>query len=289
MALKMIVMIKQVPDTQNITGEAMKPDGTVNRGALPAITNPEDLNALEEALKIKERVGGTVTAVSMGPPNSAKALKECLYRGVDDVILITDARFAGADTLATSYVLQCAVEKIGEYDIILCGRQAIDGDTAQVGPQLAEKLKLNQLTSIVGVEDVTDEAITVKRQIDGGYEIVKSRLPVLMTVTEQANEPRSPSAKRVLSYKNIDKKLGNDSYDEVYLNADQQGALTFIKEWNVEIIGARPEVCGLSGSPTMVKKIQNVVLTVSDMKQIPNTKAGINELVHELIAEHIIG
>jgi len=289
MALKMIVMIKQVPDTQNITGEAMKPDGTVNRGALPAITNPEDLNALEEALKIKERVGGTVTAVSMGPPNSAKALKECLYRGVDDVILITDARFAGADTLATSYVLQCAVEKIGDYDVILCGRQAIDGDTAQVGPQLAEKLKLNQLTSIVGVEDVTSNTITVKRQIDGGYEIVKSRLPVLMTVTEQANEPRSPSAKRVLSYKNIDKKLGNDSYDEVYLNADQQGALTFIKEWNVEIIGAQPEVCGLSGSPTMVKKIQNVVLTVSDMKQIPNTKAGINELVHELIAEHIIG
>jgi electron transfer flavoprotein beta subunit len=208
---------------------------------------------------------------------------------VDDVILITDARFAGADTLATSYVLQCAVEKIGDYDVILCGRQAIDGDTAQVGPQLAEKLKLNQLTSIVGVEDVTSNTITVKRQIDGGYEIVKSRLPVLMTVTEQANEPRSPSAKRVLSYKNIDKKLGNDSYDEVYLNADQQGALTFIKEWNVEIIGAQPEVCGLSGSPTMVKKIQNVVLTVSDMKQIPNTKAGINELVHELIAEHIIG
>lgn len=289
MALKMIVMIKQVPDTQNITGEAMKPDGTVNRGALPAITNPEDLNALEEALKIKERVGGTVTAVTMGPPNSAKALKECLYRGVDDVILITDARFAGADTLATSYVLQCAVEKIGDYDIILCGRQAIDGDTAQVGPQLAEKLKLNQLTSIVGVEDVTSNTITVKRQIDGGYEIVKSHLPVLLTVTEQANEPRSPSAKRVLSYKNIDKKLGNDSYDEVYLNADQQGALTFIKEWNVEIIGAQPEVCGLSGSPTMVKKIQNVVLTVNDMKQIPNTKAGINELVHELIEEHIIG
>ena len=289
MALKMIVMIKQVPDTQNITGEAMKPDGTVNRGALPAITNPEDLNALEEALKIKERVGGTVTAVTMGPPNSAKALKECLYRGVDDVILITDARFAGADTLATSYVLQCAVEKIGDYDIILCGRQAIDGDTAQVGPQLAEKLKLNQLTSIVGVEDVTSNTITVKRQIDGGYEIVKSHLPVLLTVTEQANEPRSPSAKRVLSYKNIDKKLGNDSYDEVYLNADQQGALTFIKEWNVEIIGAHPEVCGLSGSPTMVKKIQNVVLTVNDMKQIPNTKAGINELVHELIEEHIIG
>ena len=289
MALKMIVMIKQVPDTQNITGEAMKPDGTVNRGALPAITNPEDLNALEEALKIKERVGGTVTAVTMGPPNSAKALKECLYRGVDDVVLITDARFAGADTLATSYVLKCVVEKIGEYDIILCGRQAIDGDTAQVGPQLAEKLDLNQLSSVVEVQDLTDHAITVKRQVDGGFEIARCSLPTLITVTEQANEPRSPSAKRVLSYKNIDKKLGGDSYDEVYLNADQHGALTYIKEWNVETIGAKPEECGLSGSPTMVKKIQNVVLTVSDMKQIPNSEAGINELVHELIAEHIIG
>ncbi len=289
MALKMIVMIKQVPDTQNITGEAMKPDGTVNRGALPAITNPEDLNALEEALKIKEEVGGTVTAITMGPPNSAKALKECLYRGVDDVILITDARFAGADTLATSYVLKCVVEKIGEYDIIFCGRQAIDGDTAQVGPQLAEKLKLNQLTSIVEVQEVATDTVTVKRQIDGGFEIVKSKLPALITVTEQANEPRSPSAKRVMSYKNIDKKVGSDSNDEVYRNTDQQNALTHIKEWNVETIGAQPEECGLSGSPTMVKKIQNVVLTVSDMKQIPNTEPGINELVHELIAEHIIG
>jgi len=203
--------------------------------------------------------------------------------------LITDSRFAGADTLATSYVLKCAVEKIGEYDIILCGRQAIDGDTAQVGPQLAEKLKLNQLTSIVEIQEITDGSVTVKRLIDGGYEIVKSRFPVLLTVTEQANEPRSPSAKLVLSYKNIDKKQGSDSYDEVYLDSDQKKGLTSIKEWNVETIRAEPEVCGLSGSPTMVKKIQNVVLTVSDMKQIPNSKAGINELVHELIAEHIIG
>ncbi|MCP4754321.1 MAG: electron transfer flavoprotein subunit beta/FixA family protein [Proteobacteria bacterium] len=289
MSLKMIVTVKQVPDTQNISGDAMKPDGTVNRGALPAIINPEDLNALEEALKIKEKVGGSITAITMGPPNSAKALKECLYRGADDVILISDRKFAGADTLATSYTLKCAIEKIGGFDIILCGRQAIDGDTAQVGPQLAEKLKINQLTSVLEAVEIKKDAITVKRSVENGYEIAKSVFPVLLTVTEQANEPRSPSAKQVIIYKNIDKKMSDESYDNAYLESAGQGTISHIKEWNIDSIDADSDLCGLSGSPTKVKKIQNIVLTVSDLKQIPSTEAGINDLIHELTAEHIIG
>lgn len=287
MPLKMIVTVKQVPDTQNISGDVMKPDGTVNRGALPAITNPEDLNALEEALKIKEEVGGEIIAVTMGPPSATKALKECLYRGADDVILLSDRKFAGADTLATSYALKCAIDKIGDYDIILCGRQAIDGDTAQVGPQIAEKLKINQLTNVLEVLEVNDSSITVKRAMENGHEISRSKFPVLLTVTSQANEPRSPSAKRVMAYKNLDTKMSYESYDEAYM--ESRDSLIHIKEWNAESINAAADLCGLSGSPTKVKKVEFVVLTVSDVKQIPSTDAGITDLIHELTAQHIIG
>ena len=286
MGLKIIVTVKQVPDTHNVTGDAMKPDGTVNRNALPAIFNPEDLNALEEAIKIKEKTDASITAVSMGPPKASEVLKECMFRGADDVILISDRRFAGADTLATSYALKCALEKIGDFDLILCGRQAIDGDTAQVGPQIAEKLGINQLTCISEVIKVDSKSITVKRSVEDGYEIVKSKFPVLLTVTSEANEPRSPSAKKVMSYKNITVKKHDESYNDAYIEPDDDFC---IKEWNVESIEADIEKCGLSGSPTKVKKIQNVVLTATDTKQIPNTDKDIFELMQELIKENILG
>lgn len=289
MGLKIVVTVKQVPDTHNLSRDAMKPDGTVNRNALPAIFNPEDLNALEEALKIKETLGATVTAISMGPPKAKDVLKECLYRGADDGILISDRQFAGADTLATSYALKCAVEKIGGFDLILCGRQAIDGDTAQVGPQIAEKLNLNQLTCVSEIIEINDQTVIAKRIIEGGYEIVKSRLPVLITILAGANEPRSPSAKRVMAFKNIDSKVCETSYDEVYVEPDICDMIGFIKEWNARTIDADPSICGLSGSPTKVKKIESVVLTTGAAKKVENTQAGIADLVHELIEEHIIG
>src|SRR5664279_1884897 len=144
--IDIVVLAKQVPDTHNVTGDVMTKDGTMNRGALPAIFNPEDLNALEMALQIKERHGGTVTVITMGPPKAANILREALFRGADKVILLTDRKFAGADTLATSYALQCTIKKAGTFDLIFCGRQAIDGDTAQVGPQTAEKLGIPQIT-----------------------------------------------------------------------------------------------------------------------------------------------
>ena len=201
MPLNMIVMVKQVPDTHHVTGEAMKPDGTVNRAALPSVFNPEDLNALEEALKLKATVGGTVTAMTMGPPQAVEVLRDCLFRGADDVILLSDRRFAGADTLATSYALSCAIGKVGAVDLVFCGRQAIDGDTAQVGPQIAEKLGINQLTCVSEIVNVSDGRITVKRSIENGFEILRAPLPVLLTITADANEPRPPSAKRVMAYK----------------------------------------------------------------------------------------
>ncbi|MBN2331806.1 MAG: electron transfer flavoprotein subunit beta/FixA family protein [Deltaproteobacteria bacterium] len=289
MGLRIIVTVKQVPDTHNVSGDAMKEDGTVNRAALPAIFNPEDLNALEEALKIKEAMGGTVTCISMGPPNAAEVLKECLYRGADDVILVSDRRFAGADTLATSYALKCAIEQVGEYDLILCGRQAIDGDTAQVGPQIAEKLAINQLTCVGAVVAIDAQEIAVRRLVEDGSEIVKSRFPVLLTVTGVANEPRSAGAKRVMAYKNIGNEACAVSYDEAYLVPGACPMVSHIKEWNLEAIGADPEQCGFSGSPTKVKKIQSVVLTACESKLVANTDAGIGDLMHELIEENIIG
>lgn len=289
MGPNMIVLVKQVPDTHNITGDAMKPDGTVNRNALPAVFNPEDLNALEEAVKIKETKGGTITAITMGPPNAAEVLKACLYRGVDDTILISDRRFAGADTLATSYALKCAVEKVGQYDLVFCGRQAIDGDTAQVGPQIAEKLGINQICYVTKVNEITASDLTVTRSIDNGYEIVKSSFPVLLTVTSEANEPRSPSAKKMMAYKKIDKKACDGSYSQSYLDPDACSFDLSIREWNVESIEADPALCGLSGSPTKVKKVENVVLAAQNTRRISADDQGIAELVQELVQDHIIG
>ncbi len=289
MGPNMIVLVKQVPDTHNITGDAMKPDGTVNRNALPAVFNPEDLNALEEAIKIKEKTGGSITAITMGPPNAVEVLKACLYRGADDTILISDRRFAGADTLATSYALKCAVEKVGGYDLILCGRQAIDGDTAQVGPQIAEKLGINQVCYVTRIDEITDTGLTVTRAIDNGYEKVKSAFPVLLTVTSDANEPRSPSAKKVMAYKNIEKIVCDGSYSQSYLDPDTCSFDLSIREWNVESIDADPLACGLSGSPTKVKKVENVVLSAQNTRQISADDQGITELVQELVQDHIIG
>ena len=196
-----IVCVKQVPDTSNITGEAMKADGTVNRGALATIFNPEDLNALETALEIKQRHGGTVTALSMGPPKAVDVLRDCLYRGADRAILLTDRRAAASDTLATSYILSQAIRTIGRYDFVFCGRQAIDGDTAQVGPQCAEKLDLTQITYLSELVSLDGDTVRVQRDLGNGWEIIEAKLPVLITVLETANTPRPPAAKRVMKYK----------------------------------------------------------------------------------------
>ncbi|OQY22319.1 MAG: hypothetical protein B6I35_06445, partial [Anaerolineaceae bacterium 4572_32.2] len=196
-----VVLVKQVPDTANITGKAMKDDGTVNRAALPAIFNPEDLNALEMALQVKEQHGGQVTVLTMGPPRAAEVLRQALYRGADQVILLSDRKFAGSDTLATSYALKCAVEQVGAYDLVFCGRQAIDGDTAQVGPQVAEKLGIPQITYAESIQSLRGGEIIIQRAFPLGTETVTCTLPCLLTVVGSANQPRPPSARRTLTYK----------------------------------------------------------------------------------------
>ncbi|HOX92747.1 MAG TPA: electron transfer flavoprotein subunit beta/FixA family protein [Spirochaetales bacterium] len=293
MGLNIVVLVKQVPDTKNVTGKAMKDDGTVNRAALPAIFNPEDLHALEAALRIKDAHPDTrVNVITMGPPAAAQVLKESLFRGADFVALITDRKFAGADTLATSYALSCAIRKIGAVDLVLCGRQAIDGDTAQVGPQTAEKLGMNQITCVSDIAelDAKKRTISARRSIEGGFELVKAKLPVLLTVTDEGFEPRPPSARRVMMYKNAVASASNDaSYDECYMNASACADDDIIALWDIASIKADPEACGLAGSPTKVKKIDSVVLTAQDIRMVDASESGIAALVHELIADHTIG
>jgi electron transfer flavoprotein beta subunit len=291
MKYNIVVMVKQVPDTKNITGQAMKEDGTVNRSALPAIFNPEDLNALEAALWVKDKHSGSkVTVITMGPPAAVQVLKESLYRGADDVALISDKRFAAADTLATSYALRCAiVNRVKKFDLVFCGRQAIDGDTAQVGPQTAEKLELNQITNVSDIQALTDKDITCRRDIEGGYEIVRSKLPVLCTFNDKGFQPRPASAKLVMAHKNAALDL-EDKYDESYIEeARKLGKTVKIEMWNVESIGADPLGCGLPGSPTKVKKIESVVLKGTEIKMVPNKDEAIGQMVHELIADHTLG
>jgi electron transfer flavoprotein beta subunit len=297
-----VVLVKQVPDTKRITGKAMNDDGTVNRSALPAIFNPEDLNALELALDIKEKFGGSVTVITMGLPAATAILREALYRGADDAILITDARAAASDTLATSYILSCAVKKL-PYDIVLCGRQAIDGDTAQVGPQLAEKLAIPQITYVEKLISFESRTITIQRNIGTGWQKVKTQLPVLLTVIGEANEPRVAAAKKMMKYKTaatpaeIEQQLKNQnlsaSPDEIkalasYKCADLEKKGLLIKQWNLDFLKADLAWCGRSGSPTKVHRIQSVVLAAKETKSIEPTDQGITNMLHELIDDKII-
>jgi electron transfer flavoprotein beta subunit len=305
--LRIAVLVKQVPDTQNVTGEAMKEDGTINRSALPAVFNPEDLNALEEALKLRDRHGGRVTVITMGPPAAVQVLRDSLFRGADEVVLLTDRAFAGADTLATSYALSLAVRKLGGTDLVLCGRQAIDGDTAQVGPQTAEKLGVPQITCVSRVDTLTPPvgdapgSVTATRSIEGGFETLTSPLPCLLTVTGEANDPRPPSVKLVMTYKDIAAEALPD-YDDSYLDPQSDEAQVCmigrdgrpvcrakVVQWDHEALGADRESLGLRGSPTRVKEIESVVLAQSEARMVEPDEAGITDLVHELIAEHILG
>ena len=299
MSLTTLVFAKQVPDTKNITGEAMKEDGTVNRSALPAIVNPEDLNAVELALDLKERYGGKVVVCTMGPPNAASILRHALYMGADETILVSDRKFAGADTLATSYTLACAAKKYGQFDLVICGRQAIDGDTAQVGPQIAEKLGIPQITYVESVENVTKDKIRTRNQIEGGYEVVDCPFPALLTVVGSANTPRPAGAKRLMQFKRAKtrsellKQHSDSDYEDANLLAEEEDKLRskdlWIHEWTAEDLGAEPDRIGMAGSPTKVKNIESVVLAgKGDTAGIPPTDSGIRKLVHELIEEHIL-
>ena len=290
MSLNIIVLAKQVPDTRNVGKDAMKEDGTINRAALPAIFNPEDLNALEQALRLKEtHPGSTITLLTMGLPRAAEIVREAIYRGADSGIMLTDRALGGADTLATSYSLAQAVKKIGDYDIILGGRQAIDGDTAQVGPQIAEKLGIPQVTYAEEILEVANGKITVRRRLENGVETVVAPMPCVVTVNGSAAECRPRNARRVMKFKNAASpsemaKLPEDLAARVEAAPELQ-----IKEWGAAFVDADPAQIGLPGSPTKVKAIENVVFTAKESRRLDNDDAQIEELVKELIANHTIG
>ena len=275
MSLKIVVLAKQVPDTRNVGKDAMTAEGTVNRAALPAIFNPEDLNALEQALRLKEQhPGSTVGLLTMGPPRAGEIIRQGLYRG--------------ADTLATSYALATAIQKIGDVDIVIGGRQAIDGDTAQVGPQVAQKLGLNQVTYAEEILKVEEGKATIRRHIDGGVETVETPLPVVVTVNGSAAPCRPCNAKLVMKYKYATcpmERTGEEPWSKLY---EERPYLT-LHQWSVADVDGDPSQCGLSGSPTKVKAVKNIVFQAKESKTLTGEDKDIESLVRELLDEKIIG
>ena len=291
MSLKIVVLAKQVPDTRNVGKDAMTAEGTVNRAALPAIFNPEDLNALEQALRLKEQhPGSTVGLLTMGPPRAGEIIRQGLYRGADTGWLLTDRLFAGADTLATSYALATAIKKIGDVDIVIGGRQAIDGDTAQVGPQVAQKLGLNQVTYAEEILKIEDGKATIRRHIDGGVETVVAPLPVVITVNGSAAPCRPCNAKLVMKYKYASCPMErpaelDDRMAKLYAERDY---LT-LNQWSVADVDGDASQCGLAGSPTKVKTVKNIVFQAKESKTLTSSDADVEGMIKELLEEKIIG
>ncbi len=290
MSLKIIVLAKQVPDTRNVGKDAMKADGTVNRAALPAIFNPEDLNALEQALQLKDaNPGSTITLLTMGPYRAAEIIREGLFRGADGGILLTDRAFAGADTLATSYALAAAIRKMGDYDIIIGGRQAIDGDTAQVGPQVAEKLNITQVTYAEKITAIEGGKVQVKRRLERGVEIVEATTPLVVTVNGSADDCRPRNAKLTQKYKHAMTVTEKQGATADYIKLFETRPYLNLTEWGAADVDADLEQVGLAGSPTKVKTIENVVFQAKESKVLGSSDTEIEELIKELITNHTIG
>lgn len=287
--LKIVVLAKQVPDTRNVGKDAMKADGTVNRAALPAIFNPEDLNALEQALKLKDKIEGTtVHILTMGPGRAAEIIREAMFRGADGGYLLSDRAFAGSDTLATSYALACALRNL-ETDLLICGRQAIDGDTAQVGPQVAEKLGLPQVTYAEDILECTEEKLVIKRRLERGVEVVECPRPCVVTVNGSAAPCRPRNARNVMKYKYARAAQEMQDADEDYISLLNERPYLKITEWSVNDIQCEPQELGLSGSPTKVKTIENVVFQAKEAKVLEASDEAIDSMMKELITNHTIG
>ena len=288
MKYNIVVLAKQVPDTRNVGKDAMTEEGTVNRAALPAIFNPDDLLALEQALRLKEmNPGSSVGILTMGPPRAGEIIREGLYRGADTGWLLTDRLFAGANTLATSYALATAIRKIGNVDIVIGGRQAIDGDTAQVGPQVARKLGLTQVTYAEEILKIENGVATIRRHIDGGVETVEAPLPILITVNGSAEPCRPANVRLVMKYKRAvcPSEPRDENYDFLY---KERPYLT-LNQWSVADIDGDPLQCGLAGSPTKVKAVKNIVFQAKESKTLTGSDADVNGLIKELLDEKIIG
>ena len=293
MSLKIVVLAKQVPDTRNVGPDAMTEQGTINRAALPAVFNPEDLNALEQALRLKDQFpGSTISVVTMGLPKSAEVIREALYRGADEGFVVTDRTLGGADTLATSYTLAQAIKKVGGYDIILCGRQAIDGDTAQVGPQIAQKLGLTQVTYAEEILSLDPAAkkVVIRRLIDGGVETVEAPLPLVVTVNGSAAPCRPRNAKRLMKYKGataVAERAPEKAEEYAALIAEKP--YLNIAQWGAADIDADPAQIGKAGSPTNVKAVKNIVFKAKESRTLTASDEDVEGLIKELLEGKIIG
>lgn len=261
--MEIVVCVKQVPDTTEVK---IDPEtNTLIRQGVPSIVNPFDKNALEAALQLKEKHGGRVVAISMGPPQAKEALKECLAMGADEAFLISDRAFGGADTLATSYTLAAAIRKLGKVDLILCGKQAIDGDTAQVGPEIAEHLNLPQLTYVAKLA-VDGQTVRVEREHEEGYEVVEGQMPLVATVVKSINEPRFPSVKGTMK-----------------ANRREIPVLT------VNDLAVEPEKLGLKGSPTQVRRIFTPKQrTQGEIIQLDSARESVAALLQKLTEAKIV-
>ena len=308
--LRIVVLVKQVPDTANVTGDAMKDDGTVNRAALPAIFNPEDLNALEEALRLKRRHGGRVTVLTMGPPAAAQVLRESLYRGADEVVLLSDRAFAGADTLATSYALARAIEQLGAMRPRALrpagdrrrhrpGGSADRREAQPAADHLCEPHRRARAARRGALGEPARSPPPARSKT--APRRCARRCPPCSRSQSEANEPRPPSAKLVMTYKHAVAEA-MPGYDDSYLDPDSDEAEVCLLSrdgtpvcrakivlWDAASIGAERDLVGLRGSPTRVKKIDSVVLTAGETRLVEPTDQGVRGLVRELIEEHILG
>lgn len=289
--MNIVVCIKQVPDTKG--GVKFNPDGTLDRAAMLAIMNPDDKAGLEAALRIKDETGAKVTVLTMGLPKADAVLREAMAMGADDAILVTDRVLGGADTWATSQTLAGAIRNL-DYDLIITGRQAIDGDTAQVGPQVAEKLGLPQVTYVEEIQEVKEGRIRVKRHIDGGVETVEAPLPIVLTVNGSAAPCRPRNAKLVQKYKRAlggqeKAAITKDGAELPYASLYESRPYLNIIEWSVADVNGDTKQCGLSGSPTKVKKIENIIFQAKESKTITGSDADVENLIVELLANHTIG
>ena len=284
--MNIVVCIKQVPDTTEVKLDPKT--GTLIREGIPSIINPDDKGALELALQLKDKYNAHVTVLTMGLPQADAALREALAMGVDRAILLTDRKLGGADTLATSRAIAGALRQI-DFDLILAGRQAIDGDTAQVGPQVAQKLGLNQVTYAEEIIKVENGKALIRRVIDGGVETVEAPLPVVITVNGSAAPCRPQNAKLVMKYKRatcpMERPAEGTPYDYLY---DERPELT-LNQWSVADVDGDVNQCGLAGSPTKVKGIKNIVFQAKESKTLTASDADVEGMIKELLDEKIIG
>ena len=285
--MNIVVCIKQVPDTTEIKLDPVK--GTLIRDGVPSIMNPDDKGGLEFALRLKDKFGANVTVITMGPPQAEAILREAYAMGVDRAILLSDRKFGGADTLATSRTIAAALRKL-DYDLIVTGRQAIDGDTAQVGPQVAEKLGLPQVTYAEEIVEIGGQSLVIKRRLANGTETVECPIPAVITVNASAPECRPRNAKRVMTYKCAlcKSEIAADPESAAAKRVAAKPALQIV-EWAAAEVDPDPAQLGLQGSPTKVKRIENVVFQAKEAKKLTAADAEINELMVELIASHTLG